>query len=217
MRLRERFQKTSTEGLHDYEVLELLLTYAIPRRDVKPIAKNLMIRFKTLSGVMEARGGELTAVQGIGGTAANLIRLVKEISVLISQRKVEGKNAMTNPQHVVDFAWQRLAGLPHEAFMVIFLNVQNEVLGHRILNEGTVDQVAVYPRRIIELALEVKSAGMILVHNHPSGHTQPSEEDKRLTQSITKAGALMDIRVLDHIIVGKGGYTSFREKGLLGM
>ena len=109
----------------------------------------------------------------------------------------------------------RIAGLPHEAFMVIFLNVQNEIIGSDVVNEGTVDQVAVYPRRIIEGALARHAAGLILAHNHPSGHTEPSDEDRRLTDLIRTTARALDIRVLDHLVVGRGGFGSFAERGWL--
>jgi DNA repair protein RadC len=128
---------------------------------------------------------------------------------------MEIRNLLTSPDSVVRFARMKLAGLPHEAFMVIFLNVQNEVLAHEIVNEGTVDQVAVYPRRIIEKALMHHAAGLIIVHNHPSGYTDPSEDDKRLTRSLKDAANLLNIRILDHIVVGQRGYFSFVEGELI--
>jgi len=109
----------------------------------------------------------------------------------------------------------KLAGLPHEAFMVIYLNVKNEVIGNEVIHEGTVDRAVVYPRRIIEAALARHAASLILIHNHPSGHPDPSPEDKRLTRSIAEAARTVDIRVVDHIIVGKGGHFSFMENNLL--
>ena len=118
---------------------------------------------------------------------------------------------VTNPQHVVEFAWTKISGQTHEVFLAIFLNTQNEILRHAVLNEGTVDQVAVYPRRVIEKGLEIKAKGIILVHNHPSGHITPSEEDRQLTRTVKHAAALLDMDLVDHIIVGKDGYFSFRE------
>lgn len=116
---------------------------------------------------------------------------------------------------MLKFARVRLSGMTNEAFMVIYLNVKNEVIDYTLLHEGTVDNVAVYPRRIIESALSRNSAGIILVHNHPSGNPSPSGEDKALTAEIADAAKTLDIRVLDHIIVGKDGYYSFMENGLL--
>jgi DNA repair protein RadC len=128
---------------------------------------------------------------------------------------MEKKDLLTSPESVVRFARMKLAGLPHEAFMVIFLNVQNETLAREIVNEGTVDQVAVYPRRIVEKALVHHAAGLIIVHNHPSGYTDPSDEDKRLTRSLKDATNLLSIRLLDHLIVSQNGHFSFLERGLI--
>jgi len=123
---------------------------------------------------------------------------------------------LSSPGAVVDFARVKLAGLPHEAFMVIYLNVKNRVLDHQVLQEGTVDRAIVYPRQIIKAALTHKAAGLILSHNHPSGDPDPSQEDKHLTRSVIEAARTVEIRVLDHIIVGKNGYFSFQENRLLG-
>ncbi len=151
----------------------------------------------------------------MGAHSATLIKLVKEMCGLYLAGRMENRNLLTSPESVVSFARMKLAGLPHEAFMVIFLNLQNEILAHEIVNEGTVDQVAVYPRRIIEKALGHHAAGLIIVHNHPSGYTDPSEDDKRLTRSLKDAASILSIRLLDHIIVGQSGYYSFVEHGLI--
>lgn len=214
-RLRERFRKTYAQGLNDYEILELLLTYAIPRSDVKPIAKRLLQRFGGLPDVLDASAAELETVPGMGPASAVLLRLVKETGAVYLARQMEKRNLLTSPERVVRFASMKLAGLPHEAFMAIFLNVQNELIDHAIVNEGTVDQVAVYPRRIIEAALSRHAAGLIIVHNHPSGYVEPSDEDKRLTIAIKEAARLLDIHLIDHVIVGAQGHFSFVDRGLL--
>ncbi len=214
-RLRERFQRAGAEGLHDYELLELLLTYAIPRKDVKPLAKDLIRRFGSLSGILDAEQKELEAVPGLGSISATLIRLVKELCGAYLGEKLKQRDVVSSPQAVVDFARVKLSGLPHEAFMVIYLNVKNEVIDHEIVHEGTVDRAVVYPRRIIEAALAHHAAGLILVHNHPSGHPEPSEEDKRLTRAILEAARPIDIRVVDHVVIGKEDYFSFRTSRLL--
>jgi DNA repair protein RadC len=213
-RLRERFRKNGSAGMHDYEILELLLTYAIPRKDVKPLAKKLIRRFGGLSGVLDASPEELETILHIGPLSSTLIRLVKEICGAYLAERMTHKDVLSSPQAVLDFARIKLAGLPHEAFMVIFLNAKNKVLGHKILQEGTVDRAVIYPRRIIEEALARHAAGLILVHNHPSGDSEPSPEDKQLTRAIGEAARTMDLRILDHIIVGKENYCSFVERQL---
>jgi DNA repair protein RadC len=214
-RLRERFRKNGTEGMHDYEVLELLLTYAIPRKDVKPIAKDLLKRFGSLSGVLDAGQKELEEVANIGPISSTLIRLVKETCGIYLAEKMKNKDVLSSPQAVLDFARVKLAGLPHEAFMIIFLNTKNKVLDYKVLQEGTVDRAVIYPRRMIEEALARHAAAIILIHNHPSGDAGPSPEDKQLTRSLVEAARTIDLRVLDHIIVGKEGYCSFLESRLM--
>jgi len=214
-RLRERFQKAGIEGLHDYELLELLLTYAIPRKDVKPVAKDLMKRFKSLSGVLDAAQKELEEVPDVGPASATLIRLVKELCGAYLAERMKHRDVLSSPQAVVDFARVKLAGLPHEAFMVIYVNAKNEVIEHELIHEGTVDRAVIYPRRILEGALAHHAAGLILTHNHPSGHPEPSEEDKRLTRAMVEAARALEIRVVDHIVIGKDDYFSFVEKHLL--
>ena len=214
-RLRERLVKTGAEGLHDYEILELLLTYAFPRKDVKPLAKKLIEHFGSFSNVLDASVEELQKVPGLTLRSALLLPLVKEASSAYLVEKMGQKDLLTSPQIVVDFARVKLAGKTNEIFMVIYLNIRNEVIDHEILHEGTLDSSVVYPRRIIEGAVNHHASGLLLIHNHPSGHTDPSAEDKHITQAILKAAQTMDIRVLDHIVVGKGGYFSFAQNHLL--
>jgi DNA repair protein RadC len=214
-RLRERFQKAGADGLHDYELLELLLTYAIPRKDLKPLAKELIERFAGLSGVLDAGQKELEAVADLGPMSATLIRLVKTLCGVYLAERMKQRDVLSSPQAVMDFARTKLSGLPHEAFLVVYLNSKNEVIEHETVHEGTVNRAIIYPRRIIEAALAHHAAGLILVHNHPSGHPEPSEEDKRLTRIMAEAARLVDIQVVDHIVVAKDGHFSFRENRLL--
>ena len=214
-RLRERFDKSGVGGFHDYESLELLLTYAIPRRDVKPLAKSLIAQFGSLSGVLDANSRELASVDGIGQRSALLIPLIKELCTEYMAEKLKSRDLLSSPGAVVDFARMKLAALPHEDFMVIFLNVKNEIITYETIHEGTVDRAVVYPRKIIESALAHHAVGLILIHNHPSGHPEPSAEDKAITNAIASACRPMDIRVLDHVVIGRNGYFSFAEEGLL--
>ncbi|MBM4463395.1 MAG: DNA repair protein RadC [Chloroflexi bacterium] len=214
-RLRDRFRKAGGEGLRDYEMLELLLGYAVPRRDVKPLAKQLITRFGSLAGVLDASFEELQGAAGLSPTSATLIKLVKEIGVAQLAERMKHRDLLRSPQSVVDFARLKLAGYPHEAFMAIYMNTKNEVIDYEMLHEGTVDRAIIYPRRIVEAALSHHAAALLLVHNHPSGHTEPSEEDKDVTRTVIQAAGTVDIRVLDHVIVARDGYLSFLEKGLL--
>jgi DNA repair protein RadC len=214
-RLRGRFRKGGAEGMNDYELLELLLTYAIPRRDVKPYAKELIKKFGSLGGVLDASQQELEEVLHVGPISSTLIHLTKKLCEAYFAEKMIARDALSSPQAVLDFARVRMAGLPHEAFMVIFLNAKNKVLDYKIIQEGTVDRAIVYPRRIIEEAISRHAASVILAHNHPSGHSEPSPEDRELTRSIMEAARTIDLRVLDHVVVGKEGYFSFVESHLM--
>lgn len=214
-RLREKFKKADSNGLHEYELLELLLTYAIPRIDVKLAAKELLKRFGGLSGVLDASQGEIEGIRGIGPISATLIRLVKELCVTYSAQRMRNKDILSSPGSVLEFSRFKLSGKANEALMAIYVNVKNEVIDYEMLTEGTVDNVVIYPRRIIEGALRYHASGLIIVHNHPSGNPDPSEEDRLLTNSLSEISKTLDIRLLDHIIVGKDGYFSFRERNAL--
>jgi len=214
-RLREKFKVAGSKGLRDYELVELLLTYAIPRKDVKPVAKSLLKKFGSFGNIFDARIDELQKVEGIGPGSAVLIKLVKEILSLYLEEKMKRKDALTSPSSVVDFARVKLSGFFNEVFMVIYLNAKNEVIDYEIIQEGTVDGAIIYPRRVIESAILHHAAGIILVHNHPSGHPEASVDDKELTRTLRDVAKFMDVRVVDHIIVGKNGYFSFAERGLL--
>jgi DNA repair protein RadC len=214
-RLRKRFRKTDGNGLHEYELLELLLTYAIPRIDVKPIAKRLLERFGGLSGVLDASQQDIQGINGVGPVSATLIPLVKALCISYSVQKMRNKDILSSPESVLDFSRLKLTGLSNEALMAIYVNVKNQVIDYEMLNEGTVDNVVIYPRRIIEGALRYHASGLIIVHNHPSGNPEPSEEDRVLTRSLSEITKTLDIRLLDHIIVGRDGHFSFRERKAL--
>jgi DNA repair protein RadC len=214
-RLRERFRKDGVAGMHDYEVLELLLTYALPRKDVKPLAKELIRVFGSFAAVFDASLEELEKIKNVGPISATLLGLIKEICSMYLAEKMKNKDILSSPQAVLNFARVKLAGLPREAFLVIFLNNKNRVILCKIIQEGTIDRAIIYPRRLIEEALACHATGVILVHNHPSGEPEPSPEDKQLTRSLLEAARTIDLRILDHIIVGREGYCSFLEKGLL--
>lgn len=214
-RLRERFLKTDGNGLQDYELMELLLTYAIPRRDIKPFAKNVIKHFGGLTGALDASIKDIEKIHGLGPSSAILIRLVKELLVSYMAERIKCKDVLSSPEAVLEFSRLKLSGIKNEAFMTIYVNVKNEIIEYELLNEGTIDNVVIYPRRIIEGALSHHASGLILVHNHPSGNPEPSEDDRNLTLTMYDTAKTLDIRLLDHIIVGRGGYFSFREKNLL--
>jgi DNA repair protein RadC len=141
--------------------------------------------------------------------------LIKELCSEYVAEKLKRRDLLSSPRAVVDFARLKLAALPHEDFMVVFLNAKNEIITYETVHEGTVNRAVVYPRKIIESALAHHAVGLILIHNHPSGHTEPSAEDRAITSAIAAACLPVDIRVLDHVVIGRNGYFSFAEEGLL--
>lgn len=214
-RIKQRFRKTGLDGFQDYEALELLLTYAIPRRDVKPIAKELVERFKDIQGVMDAPVEELALFPGLGEHSALLIKLAKECSGFYLKKKARGKPRVCSAPELINYCRMSMAGLKDEQFRVVFLSTQNEIIEIETLQEGTIDQSVVYPRKVMERALYHKAAALIFVHNHPGGNLRPSYADKEITNTLKDAAKSMDIEVYDHLIIGKDGYYSFRDSGLI--
>ncbi|MCF6174667.1 MAG: DNA repair protein RadC [Victivallaceae bacterium] len=213
-RLRERFRQVGLNGLHDYEMFELLLSFAISRRDLKPIGKALIRRFKTPGGVLSASIDELTTVNGIGEHSALLIELVNELCGEALAEKIFDHDVLSSPGAVRDFCRMKLGG-EREAFMVIFLNPKNHVINYQVLQQGTVDHATIYPREIVTAALRHLATGIILIHNHPSGECTPSRADLKITEAVVKAAEAIEVKVLDHLIVSRSNYLSFAEKSLI--
>ncbi len=214
-RLRERFKKSGLDGFHDYEAVELLLTYAIPRRDVKPLAKRLIEKFGGLRGLFDASHEELSKVRGVGSHTAVLLRLIKEASGEYLKERMMKKDVIRSPKDVADYLNLTLSGERVEKFMALYLNSKNEILGVETLHEGFLDRTFVYPRKAIENAFKHNARSIIFVHNHPSGDPTPSEVDRKLTRELESAASALDIIVHDHIIVGKNTQFSAREGGWL--
>ncbi|GAB4387834.1 MAG: DNA repair protein RadC [Thermodesulfovibrionales bacterium] len=214
-RLRSRFLKGGFDGLQDYEALELLLTYAIPRRDVKPLAKDLMKRFGGFRGVLDARFEDLVSVKGIKEKTAAYIMALKGCAALYLRDGVKGRKQISSTSALLDYCTVAMAGLKDEQFRAVFLNSQNEVLADEVIQEGTVDQSVVYPRKVMERALHHKASALIVVHNHPSGSCKPSAEDRRLTAELCQVARGLGLRVHDHLIICGRGHFSFLERGLM--
>ncbi len=214
-RLRKKFAAAGVDAFYDYEVLELLLSYAIPRKDVKPLAKELLTYFGSLKGVMDAEIRDLEKMAGVGTHTAVLIKLVKDAGALYLKEKAKGKPQITCTRELLDYCKVYMGGLKDERFCVIYLDAQNKLTGIETVQEGIVNQAVVYPRKVLENALEQKASAIILVHNHPSGHVKPSDADIRLTKTIQDTARILDILVHDHIIIGENRFFSFREEGLI--
>ncbi len=216
-RLRDRFLRSGLDGFADYEVVELLLTLAIPRSDVKQPAKALIARFGNLRGILDAPIEELQQVPGIGSVAPVALQIIKAAATLYLQQSSEGQDSLADPERLAAFWRLRMGGLPNETFEVGYLDSGYRLLrdGIERLEEGTIDRAAVYPRRVIEAALRRGAFGVVLAHNHPNGTVTPSEQDKLLTRAIVLAAEALSLRVVDHLIVSTDEVFSFRKAGLL--
>jgi DNA repair protein RadC len=216
-RLRERFVKGGLNGFADYEVVELLLTLAIPRGDVKQTAKSLIERFKNLRGILDAPLEELQKVKGVGSVTPVALRIIRESASLYLQQSAETQETFTSPDALSRFWRAKIGALPYEVFQVGFLDPAYKLLrdGVETLEEGTVDRAAVYPRRVIEAALRRNAYALVFAHNHPNGNVQPSEQDKTLTRALVLAATTVQVKVLDHLIVATDDVFSFRKEGLL--
>ena len=195
-RLRQKYRKAGHDGMLDYEKLELLLTYAIARRDVKPIAKELLKKFGSISAVMNAPEKRLTEVPGVGENVALLIQLMKGLCSDYLYEQIKGREVLSSTEEVIRYARMKLAGLENEVFMVIYLNTQNEIIGDEIMVEGTIDQLYIHPRQLLTRALDMSARGIILLHNHPSGSPMPSPADIQLTRAIKIAASA--VRLAPH-------------------
>ncbi|MBI3006685.1 MAG: DNA repair protein RadC [candidate division NC10 bacterium] len=214
-RLRARYRVSREGALQDYELLELLLTFAIPRRDTKLLAKRLLERFGTLARVFEADPASLEEVEGVGPQAATLISLIRPLATRFLTEAPGPKTLLRSTGDAAAYFQARLKGLPEEEVHVAFVNAKNAVTTTECLHRGTVDQSVVYVRKVIERALAHRASGFILAHNHPSGDPAPSQEDRELTQAVKAAAATVGIRFLDHLIIGDGAPFSFKASGLL--
>lgn len=214
-RLRSRFFTGGAAALQDYELLELLLTFAIPYSDVKPLAKGLIERFGSFSQVLDAPPEALMEFMGLKEYSACLIHLAKACIELYLKEEALKRQKIPSLEALINYCRTSMGGLKDEQFRVLFLNSQNEILAEEIIQEGTVNQTVVYPRKVLELALKHKATGLILVHNHPSGNVTPSAADQELTSTIVKAGHALNLTVHDHLIISRHSYFSLAEHNML--
>jgi len=214
-RLRQRFLKGGLDGFADYEIVELLLSLGLPRKDTKPMAKEAIKRFQTLRGVLAATPAELQEIPGIGPGAVFGILLVQAVAREYLKAQIIDKPAIQSSQELYDYLRHTMRDLKNEAFRVIYLTAQNQIIDTAVLCEGTVNHSAVSPRQVMESALAKHAVSLIFVHNHPSGACEPSQSDRDLTRDLVFAGYLMEVKVTDHIIIGNDRYYSFAANDLI--
>jgi DNA repair protein RadC len=211
-RLRKRFLRAGIKGFTDREALELLLTYAVPRKDTRNLSEELLDRFGSLKSILRQSPANLMTVKGIGESAATLLSLFSQLNAM-SETPAE-KTKITGPDEVADYLKKRLGTLRKERFSAILLNSANTLLAEVDLEYGTVNRTQVYPRNLVEKVIAHGAAGVILVHNHPGGRTDPSLEDMTLTKKLVKLAEEMDFKILDHFIVTDSDIVSLRTMGL---
>ncbi|STO31095.1 DNA repair protein RadC [Fusobacterium necrogenes] len=215
-RIRQKYLKGGLSGFLEYEVLELLLTYAIPVRDTKPLAKELIGKFGNLDGVVMANLEELMNVTGIKQNTAIFLKLLGDISKHLykGDMKREGVQ-LKDKESLLKYLRSDIGFSSREEFKVIFLNNYNILLGSETLFVGTIDKSAVYPREILEKVIQYKAKGVIFAHNHPSGNLRPSKQDIQLTEHMQEVLDMVDVKLLEHIIITKDGHFSFLQEGLI--
>jgi DNA repair protein RadC len=214
-RARLRGRLLAEAGLLDHELIEYLLALAIPRRDTKPLAKALLREFGGIGGLLTADAEALRRVDGMGETAAAAIKIAHAAAIRLVQAEAMERPVLANWQALLDYLRADMAPHGVERFRVLHLNTRNMLIRDEVMSKGTVDQAAVHVREVIRRAIDLGSAAIILVHNHPSGDPSPSRADIEVTRQIAEAGKRLGIALHDHLIIGTSGHVSFRAQGLI--
>jgi len=215
-RLRDKLLEAGPDALHDYELMELLLGQALPRIDVKPLAKTLLARFGSFAGALAARPEELLKIKGMGAAAAAALKTVRAAALLMVRQELTGRPVIGSWQKLLDYCRMALAEEKTEQFHLLFLDRKNTLIADERQQSGTVDHAPVYPREVVKRALELNASAIIMVHNHPSGDPTPSRDDVAITKAVAAAAEKLGILLHDHIVVGRSGHASLRSLGLLG-
>jgi len=214
-RLRQRFMKGGADAMPDYELLELLLFRAIPRQDVKPLARRLLDRFGDFNGVISAPAMRLREQHGVGEAVIQELKIVEAAAQRLARARVMDRHVVSSWAQLIDYCHTTMAHRETEQFRVLYLDRKNMLIADEAQGQGTVDHVPVYPREVVKRALEVNASALILVHNHPSGDPTPSSEDISMTSQVEAAALALGLTLHDHIIVGKSRELRFRAEGLL--
>jgi DNA repair protein RadC len=214
-RLRARFREAGAEAVSDYELLELVLFRAIPQRDIKPPAKELIAKFGSFAEVVAAPPARLAEVRGMGEAAITELKVVHAAASRLARGQVQKRPILSSWSSVIDYCRTAMAYAEKEQFRLLFLDKRNQLIADELQQVGTVDHTPVYPREVVKRALELSATALILVHNHPSGDPTPSRADIQMTQAIIDVAKPLGIAVHDHIIVGKEGHASFKGLKLI--
>ena len=214
-RLRQRFVEGGPEALPDYELLEMILFRAIRRGDTKPLAKALLARFGSFAEVISAPPERLMEVQGIGEAVATELKLVRAAALRLMRGEIRQRPMLDSWTSILEYCRAAMAFNEKEQFRILFLDKKNQLLADEVQNEGTVDHTPVYTREVVKRALELSSSAIILVHNHPSGDPTPSIADIDMTRKIIDASSKLGITIIDHVIIGRKGHTSFKGSRLI--
>jgi DNA repair protein RadC len=214
-RLRQRLLSQSADALQDHELVEYLLALVIPRRDTKPLAKQLIAHYGSMSALFAADATSLVRQPGMGETTAAAIKIVQGAALRMLSEPVREAPMLASWQSLLDYLRADMAHLTIERVRVLYLNGKNRLILDEIASEGSIDQSAIYIREVMRRAMDVGAAGIVLVHNHPSGDSAPSRQDIMMTREIADTGKRLGVSVLDHVIIGSDGVTSMRSSGLI--
>jgi DNA repair protein RadC len=214
-RLRQRFLSGGAHAMPDYELMELALFAAVPRRDVKPLAKALIGHFGGFAETIAAPRERILEVEGASEGIATHLKIIEAAALRLSKTQLLGRPALTSWQALLDYCAAAMARSRTEEFRVLFLDRKNVLIADEVQSSGTVDHTPVYPREIVKRALDHEATALILVHNHPSGDPTPSRADIAMTRDVVDAAKALHITVHDHVIVGRSGHASFKALGLL--
>jgi DNA repair protein RadC len=215
MRLRERFRGAGADALSDYELLEMVLFRALPRGDVKPLAKSLIKKFGSFAEVVHAPATRLREIDGVGEATITELKLIAAAANRVAKGQMQQRTMLSSWNEVIDYCRTSMAFADKEQFRILFLDKRNQLISDEVQQVGTVDHTPVYPREVIKRALELSATAIILVHNHPSGDPTPSQADITMTRAIIDIAAPLGISVHDHIIVGKNGHASLKGMKLM--
>jgi len=212
--LQERFLKSGLEGFNDEEIIELFLSLCVPRHQYKKLTERYIEQFKNLRGFLTASPEELERA-GVALHVIFCIKLLHELPVEILKQKIVDRSIYTSAKEVVDYLSYSMRDLKKEVFKVIYLNNRSQIIDTEDLFEGTLEDIPIRPREIVESAIRYKATALIFAHNHPSGDPTPSKSDKQMTRDLVFIGMVLQIKVLDHIIIGENTYFSFADDGLI--